>query len=120
MTPGTSRRIASASSIFNVPALPQPVRTPLAVMLPEKIRITFSPRLAICASTCAFAPLPMPTIAMTAPTPMMMPSTVRTERSLFRRRARKAILKVESSLHGHLRGRRSSSSFDSRARRDVA
>ena len=97
MTPGTSRRIASASSIFSVPALPQPVRMPLEVTLPEKIRITFSPRLAICASTCALAPLPMLTIAMTAPTPMMMPSAVRTERSLFRRRARKAILKVRVS-----------------------
>ena len=49
----------------------------------ENLRITFCPRLAICASTCAFAPLPMPTIAITAPTPMMMPSAVRTERSLF-------------------------------------
>src|SRR5947207_8311036 len=54
ITPGTSRRIASASSIFKVPAPPQPVRMPLEVMLPEKIRITFCPRLAICASTCAF------------------------------------------------------------------
>src|SRR5439155_13638306 len=50
-TPGTSRRIASASSIFKVPAPPQPVRMPLEVVLPEKIKITFCPRLAICAST---------------------------------------------------------------------
>src|SRR5213076_3235433 len=41
ITPGTSRRIASASSIFKVPAPPQPVRMPLEVVLPEKIRITF-------------------------------------------------------------------------------
>ena len=40
----------------------------------------------------------MLTMAMTAPTPMMMPSTVSTVRILFRRRARKAILKVESTL----------------------
>ncbi len=93
--PGTSRRIASASSIFKVPAPPQPVRIPLEVVLPEKIRITFCPRLAIWASTCAFAPLPMPTIAMTAATPMMMPSAVSTERILFRRRARNAMLRVD-------------------------
>ena len=48
---GTSRRIASASSIFNVPAPPQPVRMPLEVVLPEKTTMTFCPRLAICAST---------------------------------------------------------------------
>jgi hypothetical protein len=90
ITPGTSRRIASASSIFNVPAPPQPVRIPLDVVLPEKIKITFSPRLAICASTWALAPLPIPTMAMTAPTPMMIPSAVSTERILFRRSARNA------------------------------
>src|SRR6202011_3899692 len=98
MMPGTSRRIASASSIFNVPAPPQPVRMPLDVVLPEKIRITFCPRLAICASTWALAPLPIPTIAMTAATPMMMPSAVSTERILFRRNARNAMLNVDPTL----------------------
>src|SRR5437899_7207758 len=67
---------------------------PLDVVLPEKIKITFSPRLAICASTCAVAPLPMPTMAITAPTPMMIPSAVSTERILFRRNARYATLNV--------------------------
>src|SRR6266700_3312218 len=38
----------------------------------------------------------MPTMAMTAPTPMMMPSMVRVERILLRARARKAIRNVES------------------------
>ena len=33
--PGTSRSIASASSIFKVPALPYPVRMPLDVVLPD-------------------------------------------------------------------------------------
>src|SRR6266516_4316946 len=94
ITPGTSRRIASASSIFNVPAPPQPVRIPLEVVLPEKTKITFCPRLAICASTCAFAPLPIPTMAMTAPTPMLIPRAVSTERILFRRNARYATLNV--------------------------
>src|SRR3989454_1148137 len=56
--------------------------------------MTFWPRLATCASTCALAPLPMPSMAMIVPTPMMMPSAVRPERNLFRRRARKAIFTV--------------------------
>jgi len=86
--------LISASSIFNVPAPPQPVRMPLDVVLPEKMRITFCPRLAICASTCALAPLPMPTIAITAATPIMIPSAVSTERILFRRSARYATLNV--------------------------
>src|SRR5207247_551380 len=97
-TPGHSRRIAAASSIFKVPAPPQPVRMPLEVVLPEKIRMTFCPRLAICASTCALAPLPIPTIAITAPTPMIIPSAVSTERILFRRSARKATLNVGPTL----------------------
>jgi len=37
----------------------------------------------------------MLTIAMTAPTPMMMPSAVRMERMVLRRRARKETVKVE-------------------------
>jgi len=50
--------------------------------------IRFDPRLWICSATRAWAPAPMPTIAMTAATPMMMPSIVRALRSLFTRRAR--------------------------------
>jgi hypothetical protein len=37
-------------------------------------------------------------MAMTAPTPMMIPSAVKAERNLFRRRARSAILKVDPTL----------------------
>ena len=81
-----------------VPAPPHPLRTPPAEKLPEKTRMTFCPRLAICASTCDFAPLPMPTMAMTAPTPMMMPSAVSVERSLLRRNARKAMRSVASGF----------------------
>src|SRR5438093_9048304 len=58
------------------------------------MRITFWPRLATCASTCARAPLPMPTIAITAPTPMMIPSAVSPERILFLLNARRATLRV--------------------------
>jgi hypothetical protein len=35
---------------------------------------------------------------MTAPTPMMIPSAVKTERSLFRRKARNATLNVDPTL----------------------
>ena len=56
--------------------------------------ITFWPSAAMRASTCALAPLPMPTMAMTAPTPMMMPSIVSAVRILFRRSARKATLRM--------------------------
>src|SRR2546423_14662315 len=37
-------------------------------------------------------------MAMTAPTPMIMPSAVSAERSLFRRRARNATLNVDPTL----------------------
>src|SRR5438132_158477 len=60
--------------------------------------MTFWPRLATCASTCALAPLPMPIIEMTAATPMMMPRAVSIERSLFRPSARIAILTVAKEI----------------------
>src|SRR5213593_1809125 len=56
--------------------------------------MTFWPRLATCASTCARAPLPMPTMVITAPTPMMMPSAVNPERILFLFNARRATWSV--------------------------
>ena len=49
-------------------------------------------------STCALAPAPMAIIAMTAPTPMMMPSVVRNERILLRKRARSATRSVTSGF----------------------
>ena len=53
--------------------------------------IRFEPRLWICSATRACAPAPTPTIAITAPTPMMMPSIVSALRSLLTRSARIAI-----------------------------
>src|SRR5205823_7755732 len=50
----------------------------------------FWPSAATWASTWALAPLPMLTMVMTAPTPMMMPSAVRIDRMVLRRRARRA------------------------------
>src|ERR1041384_7503149 len=60
--------------------------------------MTFWPSAAMRACTCALAPLPMPTIAITAPTPIIIPSMVSAVRSLFRRRARNAILMVAQIL----------------------
>src|SRR5436190_5465600 len=59
--------------------------------------ITFWPRAATCASTCAFAPLPIPSMAIIVPTPMMIPSAVKAVRSLFRNSARNAILIVAAT-----------------------
>src|ERR1700675_3040164 len=59
------------------------------VPLPTKSRL--EPMAAICCCTCCCAPWPSPTMAITAPTPMMMPSMVRMERILLRASARIAI-----------------------------
>src|SRR5579883_3267157 len=55
---------------------------------------TFVPKLAICACTESRAPCPTASIAITAATPMMMPSIVRNERNLFLPSERKAIFSV--------------------------
>src|SRR5436190_1458352 len=56
--------------------------------------MTFWPRLATWDSTCALAPLPMPTMAITAPTPMIIPRAVKPERILFLFNARRATRSV--------------------------
>ena len=60
--------------------------------------IRLEPRLLIWSSTRACAPAPTPTIAITAATPMMMPSIVSAERSLLARSAASATLSVASSV----------------------
>src|SRR5437667_9909086 len=52
------------------------------------------PRAAIRACTAFCAPVPSATIVMTAPTPMMIPSMVRNDRSLFARIACSATWKI--------------------------
>src|SRR5437773_11285832 len=65
------------------------------------------PWLALCCWIVALAPWPMLTIAITAPTPMMMPSIVRVERSLFRPSARKATrINVKKMIIGSILQRR--------------
>src|SRR2546426_2672100 len=64
------------------------------------------PSAAIRACTAFCAPLPSATIVMTAPTPMMMPSIVRNDRSLFARIAWSATWKISPSSMLGPRGRR--------------
>ena len=73
----------------------------------------FVPIAANACSTCALAPAPMAIIAMTAPTPMMMPSVVRNERSLLRRTARSA---TRSVCQGFMTAPRRSTDVGARGR----
>ena len=57
------------------------------------------PSAAICARIVDLAPSPIATIAITAPTPMMMPSIVRKARSLFLASARSASAQGHQGLH---------------------
>src|SRR5579884_1184466 len=95
-TLGHSFSIAVTSSRTSVLVLPHPNLRPPKFLEPELTKSMLEPRFAICFCTVWSAPCPIPTIAITAPTPMMMPSMVRTERILFRASARKAICNVES------------------------
>src|SRR5437667_4755160 len=64
------------------------------------------PRAAIRACTAFCAPVPSATIVMTAPTPVMIPSIVRNDRSLFARIACSATWKISPrSILGPGRGR---------------
>ena len=60
-------------------------------MLPESTTIRLLPMEAICSLMRSCAPDPTATMAITAATPMMMPSMVSAERILLMRSARKAI-----------------------------
>src|SRR4029077_11481099 len=68
----------------------EPVRTPLTARPPASTQIMLSPRLLICCWICSEAPSPTATLAITAPTPIMIPSMVRMLRILLRARARMA------------------------------
>ncbi len=66
---------------------PAPSRTPPVVTLPGSTIMMFEPRLLIWSSTSARAPAPIATIAITAATPMKMPSMVSALRSGLARSA---------------------------------
>src|SRR6185437_10693235 len=65
-------------------------------LLPGNTIKTLVPRAAICARIVDLAPSPIATMAITAPTPIMMPSMVKKARSLLRANALRAILNVMS------------------------
>src|ERR1051325_8751606 len=99
-TLGTSRLIASRSSTVSVfvPVSPVPLRTPPTFCAPALTNSRFVPILSICACTDADAPWPILTIAITAATPMMMPSIVNAARILFLTSARKATRMIISKV----------------------
>src|SRR5215831_514780 len=84
--------MASKSPSVRLLVWPLPVRTPFLFTPPASTHTMFAPMLAIARSIVADAPSPIATTQMTALTPMMMPSEVRLERSLFRARALSAIM----------------------------
>ncbi len=91
-TAGQSAAIAFASSSDRVWTEPVPSRIPPLVTLPDRTMMMLLPMLRICSSIRAVAPDPTATIAITAATPMMIPSMVRADRSLLTLSALNAIL----------------------------
>ena len=89
-TSATSALMARRSSQVSVGSVPAPALAPPAVLAPDETMRTLVPIEAKACSTRARAPSPIATMAMTAATPMMIPSAVRNERSLLRRSARPA------------------------------
>src|SRR5215813_6095102 len=79
--------MAFRSSQVKVGKVPNPPWAPPAVVVPGKIINKLAPIDAKDCSTCAFAPSPIATIAITAETPMTTPSVVKNERSLLRKSA---------------------------------
>src|SRR5512138_6918 len=67
---------------------------PPRVTVPDPTNKMFEPIAAIWSCACCWAPCPTLTIAITAPTPMMIPNIVRADRSLLRAKARIAILRM--------------------------
>src|SRR5215472_11367887 len=87
--------MAVTSSRTRVFVAPHPSLRPPKLTEPELTKSMLEPRFAICCCMVWSAPWPMPTMAITAPTPMMMPSMVNSVRILLRASARKAIRNVE-------------------------
>ena len=83
--------IARASPSVSVCREPAPSRAPPEVREPGITSRRFEPGARICSATWVWAPAPMATMAMTAATPMTMPSMVSALRSALTRRARSAM-----------------------------
>ena len=87
-TAESSLPIARASAMVSVGVLPKPDRRPPDVVLPGRTRRRLDPTEAIWAEIRSLAPAPIATMAITAATPMIIPSIVSTDRILFARSAR--------------------------------
>ena len=83
--------MASTSSVVSVTEVPDPALTPPELMATGVTISTSEPMFAILAAICSEAPAPISIIAMTDAMPMTMPSIVRMERRMLRRRAFSAV-----------------------------
>jgi len=86
--------MAAASSGVSVVTLPEPKLIPLLVAVPGMISTTLAPMLEMDFWTAAEEPAPISIMAITAATPIMMPSVVSKARIGLRRRARSAVRMV--------------------------
>ena len=97
-TGAISFSMALESSSLRAADWPLPKRTPPWVTLPGRITRRLAPSDLIRPTTSSRAPPPIETVAMTAATPMTMPSMVRMERSLWALSASKAEPRESESL----------------------
>ena len=91
--------MARRSSQVSVGSDPAPALAPPDVFAPDDTISTLVPIDANACSTRARAPSPIATIAITAATPMMMPSAVSSDRSLLRSSARSATRMTSARPH---------------------
>ena len=97
MTAGDSFGIASASWGVSVMTLPPPKLTPPLEAVPGRIIRLLAPMLAMVAWMALEEPWPISIMAMTAATPMTMPSVVRAARMTLRRRPCRAVRTIHWS-----------------------
>jgi hypothetical protein len=81
-----------------VGTVPDPIRSPPLVELPDRTIRRFEPILAMCSVIWAFAPEPTAIMAMTALTPMIIPRVVKAERILLTMRAPNAIRRLAKKV----------------------
>ena len=113
--------MACASSSVRRWRVCAPSRTPACDTPPGSTSMMLEPSPFICSCTRCVAPLPTATMVMTAPTPMMMPSMVSSERSLLASKARKALRTAERKFTASppCRTRRGEKAADARLRRSA-
>src|SRR5450759_5676559 len=96
-TTGEAR--AWASAWVSVEADPNPPRKPVVlVVLPGERIKRLVPSASTCAVTCCWAPMPRPTVRITAAIPMRIPRTVSAERIRWVRIASRLVRKVSNQV----------------------